>query len=241
MLRASGFTIAFDGPDGSGKSTQCRALAQRLEGAGIVPQIMPLFRHDAVEKMLDDLDSKLDVPDVGSRYAVIAKILARQQWLVQPILSMGGTVLLDKYAITFYANEMVRGADPHELNAMLSWVTPPDLAFFLDLEPEASLERKNGIVGFREAGLNLARYQGEPVDFNRWASGAYPQHFLEECYVSFQQSLREKLLEIVGQVRKEESAFGKRVVALDATESEDEIAARIWKTLCAELTDEPGY
>ena len=233
---ASPPVVAFEGLDGTGKSTQCRLLVDRLAAAGREATLLPLFRSDIVEEMLDDLDRVIEVPDLGSRYAVVAKVLARQAWLVEPLLAGGSPVVYDKFLLTFFANESVRGASRRELVEMVARVRPPDLTFVLRLDPDVALTRKGGRVGFREAGLNLASYQGEPVSYERFAGGGYPEEFLHARYVEFQQSVQAEFERLVAETATGGGGpFGRRVVVLDSARPIDDLAEEIWAEVAALL------
>ncbi|MFI0750620.1 dTMP kinase [Streptomyces sp. NPDC021224] len=219
--------VAFEGLDGSGKSTQCRLLSERLGSAGMGAAIRPLFRFDIVEEMLEDLDGAAEVPDVGSRYAVMAKVLTRQEWVVNPRLGEREATIYDKFLLTFLANEIVRGADRHELEVMSRRVLPPSLTFVLEISPETALRRKGGKVGFREAGLNLATYRGEPVTYSAYKAGLYPAKFLEQRYVEFQLEVQAAMRSLID-ADKSPSPFGRRCVLLKAERSTEDLAAEIW-------------
>ena len=232
-LRESGVpgvpVVAFEGLDGSGKSTQCRLLAERLTAAGLGAAVRPLFRCDIVEDMLSDMDAAADVPDIGSRYAVMAKVLSRQEWLVLPQLAQREATVYDKFMLTFFASEIVRGASRGELDVMARRVRAPQLTFVLQIAPEVALRRKGGKVGFREAGLNLASYQGEPVTYRRYKEGRYPADFLERRYVEFQLLAQAAMRELIdGTCTSGPSPFGERCIVLKAERDAGELAEEIW-------------
>ena len=232
-----GFIVAFEGPDGSGKSTQCRMLASRLKAT----LLLPLFREDEVERMLDDLDAVIEVPDVGSRYAVVAKVLARQEWLVEPALNEGRIIIYDKFMLSLLGSETARGTSAQELEVMLKRVRPPDITFVMDVPPLVALERKQGVVGFREAGLTLARYRGKPVTFKEYTSGAYPQTFLEQQYIEFQQSVRASLRSLgTPTLGERQSPFGRRMIHLNATSDPDSVFKEVWRTVAAQFPMGPA-
>lgn len=226
--------VAFEGLDGSGKSTQCRLLTERLTAAGLGAAVRPLFRCDIVEDMLSDMDAAAEVPDVGSRYAVMAKVLSRQEWLVLPQLGQREATVYDKFLLTFFAGEIVRGAGRAELDVMARRVHAPQLTFVLQIAPEVALHRKGGKVGFREAGLNLASYEGEPVSYRRYKDGGYPADFLQHRYVEFQLQAQAAMQELIDQTSGP-SPFGERCVVLKAERDADELAAEIWSHV-GELT-----
>jgi thymidylate kinase len=191
--RIAGRTVALEGLDGAGKTTQVRMVAAKISALGIPCETTKLMRADLVEHMLDDMDAESEVSDLSSRFAVISKLLARQEWLIGPMTKSGTTIIHDKYALTFIASEIVRGADRGELEVMTRRLEPADLTVLIEISPRVALARKNGVVGYRECGLNLFSYRGEPGNFERFSDGGYPEEWLHDCYLRFQGQILDEL------------------------------------------------
>ena len=147
MDKNRGSFSAFEGIDGSGKSTQIRRLHERMRGAGIpccttmeptaspigslIHQIMTgriktdnkviaaLFVADRLDHLLNDVDGILHQ------------------------INAGVTVLTDRYYFSSYAYqsvdipmEQVIGA-----NAQSSAILRPTLNIFIDISPDTAMER----------------------------------------------------------------------------------------------------
>lgn len=142
-----GLFIAFEGPEGAGKSTQIARLAARLREAGLEPL---LTREpggtpfgDAVRAVLLDPDLVIDpLPEFllysASRAQHVGDVIA-------PALAAGRVVISDRFAGASLAYQgHGRGLELPFLRELTSRATggvTPDLTLLLDLEPATGLER----------------------------------------------------------------------------------------------------
>ena len=109
--RERGLLIAFEGPDGSGKTTQRRLLKDWLiaNGKSVVvtkwsssPQFKRLIKSRKAEKSLSPEEfAILHAQDFRYRY----------EHEILPSLRSGQTVLADRYAFTGVARDVARGLD----------------------------------------------------------------------------------------------------------------------------------
>lgn len=139
-----GLLIAFEGGDGSGKSTQAAVLAQRLNAvltkqAGGTP-----FGQRVRELTLDD-----DTAHVSERAEALLYMADRAEHVekvVEPALAAGRHVVTDRYAYsTFVYQGYVGGLDVDELRSIADWSMSglwPDLVILLSVEPSTGQERR---------------------------------------------------------------------------------------------------
>ena len=143
----AGLLITVEGVEGSGKTTQCRLLAQWLGGLGhrvretsepdgspIGAAIRAIFEQEGVA-----------LTALTEAFLFTA---ARQQHVTQvmrPALEAGEIVLSDRYADATLAYQGYgRGLDHQtirELNALATGGVLPDLTLVLDLDPAVGLKR----------------------------------------------------------------------------------------------------
>ena len=136
-----GMFITFEGPEGSGKSTQIRMLADRLSAAGRVPlvtrepggtpsgeAIRRLLQHDATDE------------EMGHRTEVLLFCASRAQLVEQvivPALAYGTWVLCDRFTDSTLAYQGYgRGFTLDALRALTAFATGglvPDLTVLLDI------------------------------------------------------------------------------------------------------------
>jgi dTMP kinase len=225
---AAGIVVAFDGLDGAGKSTQCAELKGTLVSSGMACEVHSLSSGDLVERMLKEVatDRVLDI--TANRYAVISKLLARQEWLVSPRRRTGTSFIYDKYLLSFLSKEIVRGGDVRELRAMVRQLDPPDITIVLDIAPGSALRRKGGSVGYREAGLNLVTYDGQAVTPAGFESGRYPAEWIRDRFVEYQGRVRAALERLVADAQTDwHGKFGRSIVVLPSEQHPHTIAATV--------------
>jgi dTMP kinase len=141
--------ITFEGPEGSGKSTQLAMLARWLRGVG---QDVLLTREPGGTAIGDRVRAILLDPACGEMRAEAEVLLfsaARAQHVgqvIRPHLARGGVVLCDRYADSTLAYQGYgRRLDLDTLRVITAFATGglrPDLVVFLDIDAEAGLRRK---------------------------------------------------------------------------------------------------
>lgn len=196
--------IAFEGIDGSGKSTQAAILAKRLKQEGIrcymtmeptnapigslIRQVLTgrvrmdnraiagLFAADRLDHLLNDVDG----------------ILAKVQ--------QGTTVITDRYYFSSYAY--------HSVDAPMEWVIKtneqssmllrPTITIFIDISPDEALERI--------------------------AKNRFHQELFEE---------KSRLVQVRNNYKKafELLENEEKVIIIDGSQTQDEVAASIWSEL----------
>jgi len=138
-----GLLVAFEGIDGSGKSTQLARTAARLRDAG-----HPVH---ATREPSDGPEGRRIRAAAASGEALSAEeeralfVADRRRHVdaeIAPALAAGRLVLCDRYTLSTVAYQGARGLDPAALLAEAESAFPwPDLALVFDLAPEPALER----------------------------------------------------------------------------------------------------
>src|SRR4051794_8556585 len=163
-----GCFITFEGPDGSGKSTQIQRLAEYLKGLG---QTVLLTREPGgteISEEIRDLLHDLRHHEMQPRAEILLYSAARAQLVgqvIRPCLETGGTVLCDRYADSTLAYQGYgHGLDLAMLRQITSFATDdlqPDLTLFFDLDPAVGLKRRqtDGVEWNRLDAYDLAFHQ----------------------------------------------------------------------------------
>jgi dTMP kinase len=144
-----GLFITFEGPDGSGKSTQIELVADylRRQGYNIYCTREPggTAIGDQIRNVLHDVNNT----EMSSRAEILLYSASRAQLVEQiilPRLAQGDVVLCDRYADSTYAYQGYgRQLDFATLRAITKFATQhlePDLTIYLDLAVEKGLQRK---------------------------------------------------------------------------------------------------
>ncbi len=141
--------ITFEGPDGSGKTSQIAALAKHLEqlGYSLLTTREPggTVISDQVRRVLFDLKNTTMRP----RTEILLFQASRAQLVeevIRPKLQQGTLVLCDRYADSTLAYQGYgHRMDLVQLRTVIHFATgglKPDLTFLLDLDVEEGLRRR---------------------------------------------------------------------------------------------------
>jgi dTMP kinase len=141
--------ITFEGPEGSGKSTQARLLYEHLHVRGypviLVREPGGTRISDLIRRIILDLQHTEMAPTTETLLfsAARAQLVSEK---IRPYLQQGGIVLCDRYADSTYAHQGYGlGRDLEELRAITAIATGgllPDITFYLSLSAAEGLERK---------------------------------------------------------------------------------------------------
>jgi dTMP kinase len=139
--KTRGLLIAFEGPEGSGKTTQRKLLRTWLQtrGRAVVstrwassPLVKPLIRARKRIRALSPLEYSL-LHAIDFRHRVETEVL--------PALWAGRTVLADRYLFVGLARDAARGIDLDWLLQAYSPLLWPDLVLYFSMPPHASSRR----------------------------------------------------------------------------------------------------
>lgn len=199
--------IAFEGGEGSGKSTQVRILAKRLTDLG---GPIPLVTHEPgatpLGSELRQLLLGVDQAAVGPRAETLMMAADRAQHMaevVRPALADGRHVISDRTAyssLAYQGGGRQLGVDA--VRAVNDWALDglwPDLVVLLDCSPEAASGRRSRA---------LDRLEAEDPEFH----GRIHRTFVELA-----------------------AAEPDRWAVVDADASIDAVAAAVWDAVAARL------
>jgi len=174
----TGVFIAFEGIEGSGKSTQVRALVDvlRAEGRDVVVTREPggPLVSEQIRGVLLDPTS----PDMHPRTEALLYAAARSEHLqrvVLPALKGGKVVVCDRFLDSSLAYQgFGRGLGPDDVAEVNRWALDgvlPDAVVLLDLDPEEGLRR----VARRSSagGTGPDRIEAEDLAFHRRVARGY--------------------------------------------------------------------
>ncbi len=158
---ARGSLIAFEGTDGSGKSTQLPRLAKHLEAAGytVVCTREP-YDCDAGRRIRAMARSGERVAPETERDWFVEQRREHVRDVVAPALARGEVVLSDRYFLSTVAYQGARGLDPARLLAESEAEFPlPDLVLVFELAPEVGLARTASRAGPAEPAFEERGFQ----------------------------------------------------------------------------------
>jgi dTMP kinase len=199
--------ITFEGSEGSGKSTQLRRLAARLERSG-VPYLVT--REPGGTPIGETIRELLQFASHNSGMTSEAELLlfeaSRSQLvreIIKPALERGMCVIADRFfdSTTVYQGA-ARKLDPRtveRLNAFAVGDCIPDITFVLDIDAVTAKSRM-------QKPRRPDRMEQEPAEFYEHVREAYRELAAREP---------------------------NRVVLINGAHDADEIENEIWETLCS--------
>lgn len=144
-----GFFVTLEGPEGSGKSTQSRLLAEYLKSRG---EDIVLTREPggtAIGNQIRDILHSLANTAMEPEAELLLYSAARAQIVaevIRPALDAGKIVLSDRYADSTIAYQGYgRQLDLELVRRVTEFATgglKPDLTFFIDVSVDAGLQRR---------------------------------------------------------------------------------------------------
>jgi dTMP kinase len=211
-LRSGGVFVAFEGGEGSGKSTQIRLLADALREQGRRVTVTHEPGATAVGSRIRELLLHNEAPVTPRAEALLfaADRAHHVDTVIRPALDAGDVVLTDRYADSSLAYQGVgRKLSLDEVQRVSRWATAglrPDLTVLLDLPAVTGLSR---------------------------AKGRGPSDKVEAESVEFHERVREAFRALA------ESDPG-RYLVVDATRPADEIAELVLGRVHALLGEPPA-
>ena len=142
----TGRFIAFEGGEGSGKSTQAARLARRL-GAVLTHEPGDTPLGAAVRAILLD-DHDVEITPRAEALLMAADRAQHVVEVIRPALESGRTVVTDRFTGSSVAYQGYgRQLSPAEVTALSEWATDeiwPDLVILLQVPTSVSAERTGG-------------------------------------------------------------------------------------------------
>lgn len=204
---ARGRFITFEGGEGSGKSTQARRLAARLEAAGVA---VTLTREPGGSPFAEHLRGVILDSTTPAHSALSEALLfyaARADHVentIRPALAAGRWVVCDRFSDSTRVYQGIAGTLAPETIETLERIavapTVPDLTLVIDIDPATGLARADSRRN-RTLGGPRDRYEARTADYHA--------------------ALRAGFLAIAAR----EPA---RCVVIDGAGEEDHVAAAVW-------------
>ena len=165
--------ITFEGPEGSGKTSQIPPLVAYLKEQGFSVITTREPGGTEIGEQIRAVLARLDNTSMHPRTEILLFLAARAQLVeqcIRPELGRGSLVISDRYADATLAYQGYgHGIDRGLLRQLLNFATGslwPDLTVLLDLDPEKGLQRKRG-------GQDWNRLDAYPLEFHQRVRQGY--------------------------------------------------------------------
>ena len=166
--------ITFEGPEGSGKTSHIKPLAEWLTGQGRVVHTAREPGGTSIGEQIRDVIHDLKNTEMDPRTEALLYQAARAQIVsevLRPRLAAGEVVLCDRYfdstlAYQGYGHQVIPLDELRQIIRFATGGLTPDLTILLDLEVEVGLARK----GRQDEWNRLDAYK---VDFHQRVRAGY--------------------------------------------------------------------
>jgi dTMP kinase len=145
----SGLLIAFEGIDGTGKSTQIQLLAKKLRALEYEVVMTKEPTDGPVGQRIRKLyASRENVSQEEELQLFLADRRQHVTEVIAPALTAGKMVLTDRYYLSTAAYQGAAGLDPNEIIKRNEIFAPiPDIAFILDIPVSLGIKRIQTLRG----------------------------------------------------------------------------------------------
>jgi dTMP kinase len=173
--------ITFEGPDGSGKTTQIRLLVEWLREQGYEVVVTREPGGTDIGNQIRDVlhDPRNTAMDATAEILLYSADRAQHvTQFIQPALAAGRIVISDRYADSTLAYQGYgRGLDLEALRTITVFATgglKPDLTLYLDITPQEGLQRRQA------SGDEWNRLDAEALEFHQRVRAGYMELIKQE-------------------------------------------------------------
>ena len=169
--RRRGLLVAFEGPDGSGKTTQRKLFKTWLKASGEYKVVTTKWNSsDLVKPVIKQRKSIRVLSPEEFSLLHAADFRHRMEQEVLPALWEGKLVIADRFLFTGLARDAARGLDLDWILKLYQPLVWPDLVFYFAVSPRTSTERvaATRIPNFYEAGQDVTQLDDPAESYLRF-------------------------------------------------------------------------
>jgi len=170
--RDRGLLIAFEGPDGSGKTTQRKLFKKWLESEGHPVTTTKWNSSEAIKPLVKARKAVHALSPLEFSLLHAADFQYRLDTEILPALWEGTTVIADRYLFTGLARDAARGLPFDWLLHVYEPILWPDVVFYFSVSPRTSGTRiaATRLPSFYEAGQDVTGLLSPAESYERFVT-----------------------------------------------------------------------
>ena len=163
--RQRGLLVAFEGPDGSGKTTQRKLFKTWLQAEGYDVVSTKWNSSDLIKPLIKSRKTVRALNPEEFSLLHAADFRHRVEQVILPALWAGKLVIADRFLFTGLARDVARGLDLDWVLKLYQPLVWPDLVFYFSVSPVTSGKRVTAMrmPNFYEAGQDVTAVD-DPVE-----------------------------------------------------------------------------
>ena len=163
--RRRGLLVAFEGPDGSGKTTQRKLFKTWLKSEGYDVLTTKWNSSDLIKPIIKSRKAVRALSPEEFSLLHAADFRHRVEHVILPALWAGKLVIADRFLFTGLARDVARGLDLDWVLRLYQPLLWPDLVFYFAISPGTSSQRVSAMrtPSFYEAGQDVTAMD-DPVE-----------------------------------------------------------------------------
>ena len=134
--------IVLEGIDLSGRTTQVQLLREWLLAQRYAVTTTAWRTSPLISDILTRARTRSPLRPLTYSLLYCADHLDRTQRVIVPALQRGEIVLADRYIYTAFARDAARGLDSAWIHNLYHFAIPPDIVFYLHINPEEAVRRR---------------------------------------------------------------------------------------------------
>lgn len=157
---SKGFLIAIEGPDGCGKSTQTKNLAEWLKSEGYEIRVTQEPTKNPIGRIIrKSLQGDIELSAETEALLFAADRLDHIERVITPNLNEEKIVISERYVHSSLAYQTSRGLPLEWVEKINKYALEPDLTILIDIPPQVGADRMNSTrkLDTFDEDLNLQR------------------------------------------------------------------------------------
>lgn len=165
-----GFLVAFEGPDGSGKTTQRKLFKTWLKAEGYEVATTKWNSSDLIKPIIKSRKAVKSLSPEEFSLLHAADFRHRVEHKILPALWAGKTVIADRFLFTALARDVARGLDLDWVLKLYQPLLWPDIVFYFSVSAKTSSERVSALrtPSYYEAGQDVTQVEDPTESYERF-------------------------------------------------------------------------